>query len=252
MGQLKVRNLLLWPMLILALSYLIYYSQFKFIWHDETTILLHLSGYQPQELIEALYDGQPKTKDELLIYQKINHQKTWKDTFTSVIKASPTASPLYIFSLRAWSSVFGDSELALRSLSLLLWGFLMVSLYYLSWLLFADQRIALLSTILTMLSPRFIDYALDIWEYGLFALMTVLSSIFFQRFTQNQSDYLAIFYSLWLLMGLYSHIFFIFVILAHFLAFLLLQKSISFSPRKRFYFVSAIIHLTPFDMITNI
>ena len=242
MRKLQIRESLLLPILILGITYLIYFSQFKFIWHDETRILLHLFGYQQKELIEELYDGQPKTNEELLVYQKTNENKTWKDTFEAVIQASPTDSPTYIFLLKIWCSFFGESELALRSLSILIWTFFITCLYYLSWLLFTDKICALISTIFAVLSPRFVNYGLELWEYGLFSLMTVLSSIFLLKAIHSKKVAgIWIFYALSIVLGLYTHIFFIFVVLSHFTYFFSLQKLISFFPRKRLYFISSLI-----------
>ena len=223
---------------VLAIIYLIYYSNFKYYWHDEVFGLLHLSGYSREELVAELYRGGEKTQADLHKFQVVNDDKNLQDTIQSLAKSAPHQPPLYFILLWLWAKIFGNSDLAFRSLSIVIWLGFLVSVYYLSLILFSQRKIALIATILVFLSPRFLNYAVDIWEYGLYALMTVWSSVLFlQAFKSDQSRLKWIFYGISLVAGLYTHIFFILVGLAHFIYFWLNVNSINKLTRNTYLFV---------------
>jgi uncharacterized membrane protein len=229
--------------IILAICYLVYYASFKYYWHDEIIVLLHISGYSQEELVEYLYDGEPKSQQDLQKFQMVNDDKSWDDTMKSIYQLTPHKPPLYVILLSIWAKIFGSKELALRSLSIVIYLIFIFCVYHLALILFGNQKISLIATIFTGLSPRFMDYALDVWKYGLFALVTILSSfLLLKAFAANKSLKWWLGYGISLVAGLYTHIFFILVALAH-LTYVIVNRSLSYGANKTYFFTVWIFSL---------
>ncbi|MFM7354620.1 MAG: hypothetical protein ACKO1G_16755, partial [Microcystis aeruginosa] len=45
--------------------YFVHLAYYSYVWHDECFVLLHLSGYTPEQLINYLFDGQIKSTEQL-------------------------------------------------------------------------------------------------------------------------------------------------------------------------------------------
>ena len=220
---------------ILVVYYLIYLTTFKFYWHDEVIVLLHLSGYSKQELIKSLYDGQPKTYQDLQKFQTVNNDQSGQDRITSVASLTPHKPPLYVILLSTWAKLFGNYELVFRSLSIVIYLLLIFFVYYLATILFQTPKIGVISCIFIGLSGRFMGAALDVWEYGLFAMVTVLSSfLFLKAFQSKKSLKWWLSYAISLVAGLYTHIFFILVGIAH-LIYFLINNSLTSSRNKKYF-----------------
>ncbi|MFN9736628.1 MAG: hypothetical protein ACK544_22725, partial [Microcystis sp.] len=109
--------------------------------------------------------------------------------------------------------------------------------------LFKNKNAALIATTLIFFSPRFTGYALGIWEYGLYVFCSILSSwLFLKAIDSSQPKKDWFFYSLSLIAGLYTHVFFIFVLVVHSLYFLLQLNSFN-SLTKKYYSISLLASL---------
>jgi uncharacterized membrane protein len=229
--------------LLLGIAVIIYLSlssQYKFYWHDEASNFLLISGHSQQELVKSLYDGQVKTQEDIQPFQGVNTENGLDKTLTVVAKTASHQPPLYFILLWIWAKIWGNSELTFRSLSVIIWGLFIVFTYYLTHTLFNDKKISILATGLTILSPRFLGYSLDVWEYGLFSLTIVLSSyLLLKSLTFQTSIKLWVAYSLSLIAGLYTHIFFVFLILAQIIYFFL--HRVTYLPLQRKYFKLSIL-----------
>ncbi|MEG3438396.1 glycosyltransferase family 39 protein [Pannus brasiliensis CCIBt3594] len=209
--------------------YFLYAAYFQYVWHDEVFVLLHLSGHTIDELTAVLFDGRIKSIGELKQFQGINLDRGFPDTLYSVYSGPNYDLPLYYSLLWILARIFGNSDLVLRGFSVLIWFGLLWAVYRLSFQLFKNQKIALLTAFLVFISPRFTGYALGIWEYGLYAFIATLSSFLFLKALESSHsreyrDWLL--YGLSIVAGLYTHVFFIFIFLFHILYF--------FSNRDRF------------------
>lgn len=226
-------------LLSLSLAYLIYSLNFKYYWHDEVTIFSHLSGYGQEALITELYDGQTKTKEQVQKFQGVNNENGLNDTIISVAKNSPHQPPLYVSILWIWSKIFGKSDLALRSLSIVIWlGFLWV-VYQLGLVLFKEKDPAIIITAMVALTNRFLGQGGDVWEYILFDFFIAASSwLFLKAFESENSLNQWIFYGIFLLGGLYTHIFFIFVAIAQ-LIYGVIYRHLT-SKTNRIYYLSVL------------
>lgn len=89
-------------------------------------------------------------------------------------------SPLYFLLLKYWMNIFGVSECALRSLSVIFGIGAIFLIYKLASLLF-DEKTGLLSAFLLCISPLHIRYCQEIRNYSLFIFLTLLSMLIFIR-----------------------------------------------------------------------
>ena len=242
MGRLKtlIPQSILMALLMLFLLYLIQQSSARYYWHDEVSNLLYLSGNVPEVLNQKLADNQPKKQAEIQQFQAVNPEKKLSDTIQSVALSSGQPPPLYLILLWGWSRIFGNAEWVLRSLSTLIWlGFLAI-VYRLSILLFTNQRTAIIAVLLIAFSPRFLPLAFQVWEFGLYALFTVLSSLLFlSAFNNSPSLKRWLYYSLSLTAGLYTQLFFVTVPLSHFAYWICNWRS--GSQKQKIYGLSSII-----------
>lgn len=115
--------------------------------------------------------------------------------------------PLYYIILHFWIALFGKSEIALRSLSLV---FFALTLYVMSLFLdhiviHAHKKRRWLYLTLFALNPGLLYYAFEARMYSLYAFIATLSFYFFLR--KKKIPYLIA-----SIAGLYAHYFFVFVI----------------------------------------
>lgn len=219
----------------LNILYFLYTAYFQYVWHDEAVVLLHLSGHSIDELTAVLFDGRIKSIGELRQFQGVNVDRGFPDTLSSLYSSPNYDLPLYYSLLWIVARIFGDSALVLRGFSVAIWFGFLWAVYRLSDQLFKSQKIALLTAFLVFLSPRFTGYALGMWEYGLYAFISALSIFLFLKALESPKDFKTknwLFYSLSTIAGLYTHVFFIFVVLFHTLYLAINGKTFSESAKK--------------------
>lgn len=115
--------------------------------------------------------------------------------------------PLYYILLHFYMKLFGTTEVAMRSLSLI---FFAINIYVIT--LFLENIFKILGRrlyfyiFLLAINPFLLYYAFEARMYSLFALLTSLSFYFFIR--QDWKKYI-----LFTILGLFTHYFFIFVVM---------------------------------------
>jgi len=120
------------------------------------------------------------------------------------IIARDTSPPLYNITEHLWFSVFGNSEVAIRSLSFLYFLIAVFFTYKIGVLLW-DRRAGLLAGVLTFLNPFFFVYAFEGRMYSILAATVTASVYFFLK--RNWFGYV-----LATVAALYSHNFAVFAI----------------------------------------
>ena len=78
-------------------------------------------------------------------------------------------TPLYFFLLHFWMKIFGNSEIAIRSLSVI-FGILTVPLVYIVSKKVASEKVAILSTLVTAMSPLLVFFSVEARMYPIFKL----------------------------------------------------------------------------------
>jgi len=134
--------------------------------------------------------------------------KSWSQIISIVSK--DTSPPLFYILAHAWTNLFGMSEIALRSLSLL---FILLTAIFTALIareLWHKWPITILAGLLTFFNPFLFQYAFEVRMYALLALMSTAATYFFLKKKW-------ILYVIFAALSLYTHHFSLFVIFWHFL-----------------------------------
>ncbi len=127
---------------------------------------------------------------------RLDGQSLWADEGNSAALAARSLAtitrdaahdihpPLYYYMLHLWVRIFGDSEIALRSLS----AFAGTALVFVTYLLGAElfnRRVALIASFLAAMSPLQIHYSQETRMYILASLWSGVAVLFFLRFVKS-------------------------------------------------------------------
>lgn len=165
-------------------------------------------------------------------------QSLWRDEAFSLLVAQKPISfifqnltfepPVYYILLHYWIKVFGTSEIAARSLSLL--GFTLATVVVISWSekLFNKHWLSWFTPLLFFTNPMLLYYAFEIRTYGWYIFFAVLS-----LYACSQSKW-----RLWVaasLFGFYTHTYFLFFFIAQVLHWSVLNRRKLLKPLKLFH-----------------
>lgn len=118
--------------------------------------------------------------------------------------------PLYYFLLHFWINVFGKSEVALRSLSLIFyWATVYVVFLILTEVFKIKLKRAFLYLLFFLLNPLMLYFAFEVRMYSMLAFFGTLS--FYSLFKKDSRLYL-----ISTIAGLYTHYFMVFVLIAQY------------------------------------
>jgi uncharacterized membrane protein len=120
--------------------------------------------------------------------------------------------PLYISLLYVWVKIFGTSELATRLLSLI-FGLAGILLCYLLTKDLFNERTALIASAIFAVSPIMIYYSQESRLYSLFVFLSLLSFYFYLKWINEQSNKNLLWYILSTSLLIYTHLFFVLVLL---------------------------------------
>ncbi len=187
----------------------------KVFWYDEVFTNLKSSGFTLSKIEPNFFDNRILTVPELLKYQRIKSDSTFKDTISSLMIDEPQHPPLYFLLARGWMSIFGSSITASRFLPALLSLFSFPLMYGLALELFGSHFTALLATAFLSLSPIDIIYAQTARQYSLLTVFIIGSSYLLLKSIRLNSWLFWGLYSLTCALGLYTHPLFGLTMIAH-------------------------------------
>lgn len=196
-----------------------YHLDYKVYWLDEIYTSLRLAGYTRAEYIQNLFTGDLVGVDALQHYQYPNAAKSWLDMVQSIAADEPQLTPLYFVLARLWVQGFGDSITAIRSFSAVIGLCLFPSMWWLCRELFRAPQIGAstgwIAIAILSISPVHVLYAQEARPYSLLAVFTALSSavLLWAMRTQTRSHWAI--YGLTVALGLYAHLLFGLVAIAH-------------------------------------
>ena len=196
----------------------------KIYWHDETYTSLRIAGYTEQEVIAKTSQG--ITVSNLKKYQYPNSEKTAFDTIKTLAIEEPQLPPLYFLVTRFWVKLFGNSVLIIRTISVI---FSLLSLFYFYQLcreLSDNPYVSWIGLALISISPFDLIFAQEARPYSLLSLMVLLSSVSLLKAIRSNSKIKWIIYTITLILGLYSHLFFGLVIISQCIYLFCLEKFI--------------------------
>jgi len=114
--------------------------------------------------------------------------------------------PLYVSLLHFWVGLFGVSELASRSLSLI-FGVLAIWMTYLLAKKLFSKKAAIIASALMSASSIMVYYSQEVRLYSLLVLLTLLSFYFFMCYAEKNDNKSLLAYCFFSLLLIYTHIF---------------------------------------------
>jgi len=187
----------------------------KVYWHDETITSMQASGYTGAEVRQDVFDGNVIGVEALQKYQRPNPEKIPLEVINSFAAHDPLHTPFYYTALRFWMQGFGSSVTAIRSFSAVVSVLALICMYWLCWELFESPLIGWMGVVLLAVSPFQVLYAQEAREYSLLAVETLLSSAALLRALRLGRKRSWGLYSMTLVLGIYSHLFFSLVAIGH-------------------------------------
>jgi uncharacterized membrane protein len=132
--------------------------------------------------------------------------------------------PLYHLVLHIWQLIFGQDIFTARLVSLIFFIGTILMTYVLATYAFGRRGVGLFAALLVTLSPFMNWYGSEARMYTMLAFMTTLHAYLFLKLMRVGGAKYWIFWTLIAIVGLYTHYFFAFVLLAEFVALFLLRK----------------------------
>ncbi len=149
----------------------------------------------------------------------LNNQSYWMDEALTAYEAQlpfgamintvlhvETTPPLYFVLIWAWAHVFGNGEVALRSISMLA-GVALVPLAYLSGRDLVSSRAGVIAAGLVTINPFLIWYSQEARAYMLLAALSGASFLWFVRARRRPSRRNLIWWAIWSSLAICTHFF---------------------------------------------
>ena len=175
--------------LILGISFRLAHLGDKIFWIDEVATITRVSGYTRSQIIAETKEQDIIYASDLLRYQRLNSDKTFSDTIDALVQ-SPEHAPFYFILTRFWLQLFGNSIVAIRSLSVIFGLLCLPSIYYLSQELFESQTASWMSLLLLSVSPFYVAYSQEARPYSLWTLLILTTSnLLLKALKKNRNTY---------------------------------------------------------------
>lgn len=147
-------------------------------WSDEKLSVTEANGL-------LNYDIQ---RESVFTLEMIQSHNTLQNVCLSTIQGDGGNGILYITILHYWTKAFGNSDFAVRMLSLIAGVLLVIVVYMLAKELFKNPNVALLCMILVTIHPRLISCSQETRAYSL-ALLLATSATYLLVYIANNRDY---------------------------------------------------------------
>lgn len=132
--------------------------------------------------------------------------------------------PLYHTLLHFWQLLFGQDIFVARLMSLAFFVGTIIMTYVLATYALGKRSIGLFAALLVTISPFMNWYGSEARMYTMLAFMTVLHVFFFVKILRRSGQLRWVLWTLTAILGVYTHYFFIFVLISEFIALLMLRK----------------------------
>lgn len=146
--------------------------------------------------------------DEAVTY--VFTSNTWPEML-NIIRLNDPHPPLYYMLTKAWLPLAGQSEFALR-FPAVIGSMLLIALLYAFTARLTTSRIAIFTLLLTALNPYQVFYAQDARSYTLTTLLGLVSSVALWQAWHTQRGWQWAGYGLFVLLGMYTHYYFAFLV----------------------------------------
>jgi uncharacterized membrane protein len=187
----------------------------KIYWLDETFTSLHVSGYSDAEVVRRIRGGQIIRNRDFLRYQIPNAEKKVGDTVQRISMTAPELPPIYFVLARIWQQGLGSSVAVIRSFSAVLSLFAFPCIYWLCWELWRSPLTGWTAVMLVATSPLHLETAQEARPYTLLVVIILACHAALLRARRMQTATSWGLYAGIVGMGLYTHLLFGLVLLAH-------------------------------------
>ncbi|MBD2447264.1 glycosyltransferase family 39 protein [Nostoc sp. FACHB-152] len=237
--------LFLGVILLLGIFFRFFNLNEKVYWHDEAYTSLRISGYTKAEFVHQVFDGQVIGVNSIQKYQRPNSEKGVTDTINSLAVDDSQHPPLYYVMLRLWVQIFGNSIIAIRSLSAIISLLAFPCIYWLCLELFESPRIALTSLVILAVSPLHILYAQEARQFSLWTVTILLESAVMLRAIRLRHQLWWRVYAVTVALGLYTFLFSGLVAIAHGI-YIIVRERFRFTKTIKAYLTATSIGLIAF------
>ena len=179
---------------------------------DEVRGLYRLAGYQEAEIIAEDFQGEILNVGQFNRYQQLSPERGWNNAFNALAK-NPEHPPLYSVLARGVMSIWNEA-IAARILAIFLGVAALPFAYWLARELFNSPPAGWVAVALFSISPYQILLGLGVREYSLWTLTCLASGVALLRAVKSGTATAWGFYAISVALGLYSHLFFIFLVIA--------------------------------------
>lgn len=206
-------NFLIIAILVLGIFFRFVNLDKKVYWGDEVYTSLRIAGYTLTEATQELFDGKPKSIEELQQYQQPNPNRGITDTIKSLALEDSQHPPLYYIMAYFWEKWLGSDLAIKRSLPALISLFVFPCLYWLCWELFNSTPIAWVTVAMVAVSPFHLLYAQEVREYSLWTVTILLSSWLLLRAIRLNTKFSWVIYAATLPLLLYTYLFSVLIVI---------------------------------------
>jgi len=156
--------------------------------------------------------SQPFWGDEILSLQIVRHFQDNISGLFQYLRAVEVHPPLYYLILIGWTKLFGFSEMAVRSLSLI-FGLATVALsYFLGKQLWKNARAGLLAALLVAVMPMPIIFSTEARPYIIFSFLGLLCLYKLNTYLDKKHWSQLVYFSIFAIFGLYLHYSFLLIL----------------------------------------
>jgi|GEM_PF-1180752 len=205
------------------------------LWTDEFFTLFLSSGHGVD--VVKLVDGFSKREtppllksSDFRLFLENDSTKHIKDVTIGLLDTD-THPPLYFWIIYIWMKLFGNGLFVLRFFSVLMGAFAIFLSYRIGERLF-NQRSAVFCALFTAISAFSVRYSQEARSYSLIMVIGLLSSLFLLKLEKDNKNRDAFWFAVFSALGLYTHYFYAFVAIAHFLYFRFVHKRESVMIKK--------------------
>lgn len=169
--------------------------------------------------------------DELYTMIECDPDLSWMQT-TSQVLSTEHKSPFYFYIVKLFLTVFGNTEVVARSVSVIGGVFGVYAIYLLGKEL-SNNRTGLLAATIMAVNPYHIYYSQEARGYIFLVLFTILSFVYFVRTLREKNTKNAILYGVATLLGLHIHPFGALVPVSQFLILVVCFFTLTFGTNER-------------------
>lgn len=213
----------------------------KVYWIDEVHTSVRVVGYKKTEFVDKAPSDRIINIKDLQFFQRLSPEKNWLDTING-LAGNAEHTPAYYAVVRLAMQLFGSSVTVTRGVAAVISLFVFPCIYWLCLELFASPLVGWIAMALVAVSPLHVLYAQEAREYSLLTVTTLLTSIALLRAIRQKTKLSWGRYALTVVLGLYSHLIFILVCVAHG-SYLLIQERFRLTQNFLAYLMASLIGL---------